>query len=333
MRAATSGALLTWLVGMLVPLLAACASAVSPRDQRLAGHDANLAQGSMQDDSSPAERQMTNAIFLHHSVGSGLIAEGQLRSLMTARGFQLYDQGYNEHGLTLPSGEPSGYGYRVPDDNTDPDGLAAIFAQTVDPESVAGIGEPSNTISGLLRHDVIIFKSCFPASGIVSDAHLETYKGYYRSIRSFANDHPDHVFIALSPPPLEPGSTNRAEAARARTFANWLKSPEFAAPDTNVFVFDLFDVLAEVDRQRADVNMLRASYRLANESYRPKAVIKRLANFGFESFGSSRYLGDGDSHPNARANAIVAPILARAVESAVRTRSDTRQTAASASHR
>jgi hypothetical protein len=271
-------------------------------------------------------------IFLHHSVGSNLIDDGNLRGLLTERGYAFYDQGYNEQGLTLPDGEPSGYGYAIPDDNTDPDGLAAIFSETVDARSVAETGAPVNTVSGLMRHDVIMFKSCFPVNGIASDAQLEAYKRYYRTIRSFADEHDDHLFIALSPPPLEPSSTNPSEAARARAFADWLTSSEFTGHGHSLVVIDLFDLLAEFDTSRADHNMLRADYRPGADSYRPKALAKRLLNLGFETVGSARRFGGGDSHPNARASQLVAPLLADAVDRAVRAYSHTRQKTADAAH-
>ena len=258
-----------------------------------------------------------NIVFLHRSVGANLIGQGHLRSLLTARGYEFYDQGYNEYGLTLPSGEPAGFGYMIPDDNTDPDGLAAIFQTPVDPRSVSGTGQPTNTVSGLLRHDVIMFKSCFPVNGIASDAQLETYKGHYRAIRTFAQAHPDHLFIVLSPPPLEPKSTNRAEAARARAFANWLKSPEFIGGQPNLAAIDLFDLLAESDTTRPDYSMLHVAYQPGADSNRPKAFLKRMVNFGFETIGVERRLGGGDSHPNYRANQRVAPIVADAVHQAV----------------
>jgi len=260
---------------------------------------------------------VTSIIFLHHSVGSNLIDQGNLRSLLTDRGYDLYDQGYNEQGLTLPNGEPAGYGYLVPDDNTDPDGLAAIFSAQVDSGSVSATGAPANTISGLMRHDVIMFKSCFPVSGIASDAHLEAYKDYYRTIQSFADLHQDHLFIALTPPPLEPTSTNSAEARRARAFAQWLGSPDFVREHPNVVVIDLFDLLAESDSVRSDLDMLREAYRPGADTYGPRSLAKRFVNVGLATVGSERRFGGGDSHPNARANRLIAPSVANAVDKAV----------------
>ena len=218
--------------------------------------------------------QYTNIVFLHHSVGEGLIDSGQLRQRFSKAGFDFWDQGYNAQPLRAPDGKTTGYNYYVPDDNTDPDGLARIFAQPV-------YALPINTFSGLVQHEVIIFKSCFPVSDIASDEQLERYKSFYLGIRDVMGKHPDKVFIVLTPPPLNPAETSPVNAKRARAFANWLKSAEFLTQRSNFIVFDLFDALAENNSASPDYSMLRQTYR------------------------------DGsDSHPNAKANEAVAPLLA-----------------------
>lgn len=225
--------------------------------------------------------EFTNLIFLHHSVGHNLIAQGNLRETFAAAGLDLWDQDYNSLGLTDPQGNPTGYSYTVPGDNTDPDGLAAIFRQEER-------GRPTNTLSGLLQHEVIIVKSCFPASNIESDVKLEQYKSWYLSIRETIDRHPDRLFILLSPPPLNPAETTPQAAARARQFANWLNAPEYKANHPNVYTFDLFDALAEPDSAAPDANMLREGFRTGT-----------------------------DSHPNLLANQTVAAQLAESTISAV----------------
>jgi len=148
--------------------------------------------------------EFTNVIFLHHSVGYNLIEEGDVRESLTEAGYSFWDHGYNWHGLRGPDGSPTGYSYNIPDDNTDPDGLAMVFAQQP-------YGFPLNAFSGLLQHEVIIFKSCFPVSHISSDGQLERYKLYYLAMRDVMDQHPDRIFIVVTPPPLNPAETN-AEA-------------------------------------------------------------------------------------------------------------------------
>lgn len=226
---------------------------------------------------------LTNVIFLHHSVGRNLINQGEVRERLTEVGFQFWDHDYNWEGLTRPDGTLAGYSYGIPDDNTDPDGLARLFAQRVYPW-------PLNALSGLMQHEVIAFKSCFPVSDITSDEQLEGYKAHYLSIRQVMDQYREKVFIVVTPPPLNPAATDAQTAARARAFAEWLKSDEFLTGHPNVFTFDLFGLLAEGDPAAPDFNMLRASYREGE-----------------------------DSHPNRLANEVIGPLFADFIIEATQT--------------
>ena len=228
-----------------------------------------------------SEGDYTNVIFLHHSTGNNLIEQGGVRALFTGAGYDFWDHHYNPTGLRDPSGKLTGYSYRIPRDNTDPDGLARIFDQRVYPL-------PVNALSGLLQHEVIAFKSCFPASNITSDAQLQQYKDWYLGMRDVMDRHPDRVFVVMSPPPLHPAVTTPETAARSRAFADWLTSDAYLDGHPNVFTFDFFDHLAEGDPTAPDYNMLRAEYRREGQ----------------------------DSHPNQRANAVVGPAFAEAVMTA-----------------
>lgn len=236
-------------------------------------------------DRTPAQQRgdFTNVIFLHHSTGRNLINQGGVRERLSEAGFQFWDHDYNWEGLTRPDGTRTGYSYGIPDDNTNPDGLARLFAQRVYPW-------PLNAFSGLMQHEVIAFKSCFPASNITSDEQLEQYKTWYLRMREVMDRYPDHIFIVVTPPPLNPTATTPEVAARARAFADWLKSDEFLAWHPNVFTFDFFDLLAEKDPLAPDFNMLRAGYREGE-----------------------------DSHPNELANQTVGPLFADFVTEAVQT--------------
>ncbi|MBN2391123.1 MAG: hypothetical protein JXR84_10375, partial [Anaerolineae bacterium] len=222
--------------------------------------------------------EYTNVIFLHHSTGRNLIEQGDVRELFTEAGFDFWDHDYNFPGLRRPDGSETGYSYRIPDDNTDPDGLADIFAQR-------DYALPLNPLSGLLQHEVIVFKSCFPASNITSDEQLEQYKAWYLGIRDVMDAHIDRIFVVMSPPPLNPAATTLEAAARARAFADWLTSDEYLSGHPNVYAFDFFGYLAEDDPASPEANMLKAEYRPEGE----------------------------DSHPNQVANTTVGPIFAKAV--------------------
>lgn len=216
----------------------------------------------------PALAQATRILFLHHSTGESLIEEGDVREGLTALGYEFFDHGYNDDGLRLADGSYTGTHYDVPGDNTDPDGFAEIFAQPLhDP--------PDNTFSHLMQYDVIAFKSCFPVSNIGDDAQLRQYKSYYLSIRDRVDQYPGKLFIVLTPPPQVPNNSDAEEATRARAFASWLKSDEYLAGHSNVFVFDFFDLLAGPD------SFLRPEYRV--DEY--------------------------DAHPNERANREIGPVF------------------------
>ncbi len=224
-----------------------------------------------------------NVIFLHHSTGRNLIQQGGVRERLTAAGFQFWDHDYNYEGLIGPDGQRTGYSYGIPDDNTNPDGLARLLAQPA-------YERPWNAFSGLLQHDVIALKSCFPASDIASDEQLAQYQEWYVGMRAVMARHPEHIFIVVTPPPLNPTATDAETAARARAWADWLGSDEFLAGHSNVLTFDLFDRLAEGDPSSPDYNMLRADYREGE-----------------------------DSHPNRRANETIGPQFADFIVAAVET--------------
>jgi hypothetical protein len=222
---------------------------------------------------------LSRVIFLHHSVGANLIAQGDVRQRLTDLGYEFYDHGYNDDGLVLADGTPAGRNFNVPDDNTNPDGFAAIFAQPLhDP--------PDNTFSHLMQYSVIAFKSCYPVSNIESDGQLAGYESYYLSIRDRMDQYPNRIFIVVTPPPEIPADTDPQAPARARAFANWLASDEYLSGHPNVFTFNFFDLLAD-----PSTNMLRADYQI--DEY--------------------------DAHPNELANQTIGPLFADFIDHSVST--------------
>ncbi|HOX25963.1 MAG TPA: T9SS type A sorting domain-containing protein [Candidatus Krumholzibacteria bacterium] len=226
-----------------------------------------------------ASETLDNFFLLHHSTGRNLISEGSMRAWFAAydahhgTAIRFWDHDYNYIGLNNAEGENLGYYYGHETGNTDPDGLHILW-------TTANAARDSI----LNRHDVIAFKSCFPASGIASDAQLQQYRDWYLAMRDVFDQRPDKVFIVMSTPPLHRLATDLDDADRARSFASWLASPAYLQGHPNVVCFDLFDQLAHADDGSSVRNMLRYEYE--------------------ESHSSS------DSHPNETANAIVGPLLA-----------------------
>jgi len=65
-------------------------------------------------------------------------------------------------------------------------------------------------------------------------------------------------------------------AARAKAFANWLKSDAYLSGHPNVFTFDLFGYLAEDDPTSPDYNMLRKAYRKGSDSHPNRAANEKI---------------------------------------------------------
>lgn len=231
----------------------------------------------------------TDVIFLHHSTGGNLIREGNLREILTERGYSFWDHGLNSQGIVNPKGKKLNFCYDIPSNelfgirgngDTDPDGLHILFKQPVN-------NPPDNALSRLLQHEIIMFKSCYPNSAIKNDQMLKQYKNWFLDVRYVMDQYPDKIFIPFTIPPLHPLRTNSDEAKRAREWANWLKSPEYLDGHKNIFVFDFFDFLAD-----SSTNMLHIKYQ--------------------------RDPDESDSHPNLDANKTIAPILADFIDKSIK---------------
>src|SRR4051812_22156920 len=146
-------------------------------------------------DPAGARPAALRVIFLHHSVGRFLIRWGGVRDLWAEHNaaagtrHELWDHDYNAVGLSGPDGAPTGASFAIPDDNTEPAGFAALFSQPVqDP--------PDNALSRLLEYDVIVFKSCYPACHIRSNAQLAEYQRAYETVRATIARYPGKLFVA-----------------------------------------------------------------------------------------------------------------------------------------
>ena len=126
--------------------------------------------------------------FIHHSTGE-IYWNGGMRAALAAHGYP---------------GEAPWW-----DGGTDPQDFYDLFRSSANWEL-------------LKDSDIIIFKSCFPASAISSDSMLEDYKNWYRRLYSIYQNHPEKLFVPMSTPPLLRIHTSAAEARRALEFESWL---------------------------------------------------------------------------------------------------------------
>jgi hypothetical protein len=238
-----------------------------------------------------------NIMFLHHSVGSGLINGGGVRNLIASYNTQngtnleFWDHGYNGDGIHDQNGTYYN-SYNIPYDNTDPIGFYDLFMQplhTPPDNAFSYFVLPHQMGTRTITHEVFVFKSCFPNSDITSESMLNQYKTWYLAIRNVMDAHPEKIFIPLSPPPLVRSATTPENAARARRFAYWLASSEYLQGHPNIFVYNFWADLAEHDSSSIYYNCLREAYGGAG----------------------------GDAHPNMLANQTCAPHFVACITNAI----------------
>lgn len=212
------------------------------------------------------ETATARMIFMHHSVGRGLLERGKLRE-------QLLNRSILVKGATF--GDELG-------EDTDMNFWLEKF-RTRMPQILSFKAHPNQYRSDNIPNDIVVFKSCFPNSDLVADGTepgdpsvpvrtIANYKALFAQLKLEFAKYANTLFIYLTAPPLVPESTTPENANRARVFNGWLVNefvPSYKQETglDNFAAFDLFAVLS--DRE----NVLKAEYRQNIE---------------------------GDSHPNTR---------------------------------
>ena len=187
--------------------------------------------------------------FIHHSTGEIYWNNGMSQAL-----------------------EKAGYKAAAPwwDGNTDPQDFYTEFSDT-------------NKWQILKPYDIIIFKSCFPASNIDSDEMLENYKTWYNELNKIYQKYPDKLFVPLSTPPLLQNHTTPEAAARALKFEKWLLGEyKNKYSGKNLAPFGLHSLLSD------SAGYLKSDYIESQDDDHPNensgkvvgaAIVKHLNNF------------------------------------------------------
>ena len=100
-------------------------------------------------------------------------------------------------------------------------------------------------------YDVIVFKHCFPVSGIKADSGtpsvsskektLANYKLQYEALKTRMHQFPEKRFILWTGPALTEASTNPQDAERARQFVSWVKTTWDEKGD-NIYLWDFYEL-------------------------------------------------------------------------------------------
>ncbi len=226
-------------------------------------------------------------IFLTHSVGSGLYKEGKIAERFTQ---------YNaDHGTDYLINRRSYPEEPYPWDN-DPYDYWNVWVNGTCSSNVTGYGCLSSIVE---KYDVVIMKHCYTAARIEPDIgapdiasnrkSIENYKLQYRAIRDRLDSYPETKFIVFTLTPRHRLRTDAAQAARAKSFADWVKNEwlqEDGKEHGNIFIFDWWGYIAENNPapEQGAVNCLRYDYEKDHSS--------------------------DNSHPNLLANETMGPVFA-----------------------
>lgn len=263
-------------------------------------------------------------LFIHHSCGGQLLAQtgapsgencvyvshpngGGLRDLLERDGYVVHEASYKSHV----------------GDKTDVFDWLPKFRDGMD-RVLACAGQDAVHPQGT-RNDIVVFKSCYPNNLFVGEGTppgspagpeltVANAKAAYSALLPCFERHPNVLFVCVTAPPNALGLAperlgkvllrkvlgrprtealeRRKSAALARSFADWLRSPEGWLRDyarRNVVVFDYYGTLTEKGSRRSDLSLYPTG-------------------------------GGLDSHPSAEGNALAArafgPFLNRGVRRA-----------------
>jgi hypothetical protein len=249
------------------------------------------------DDPSPPAG-VVKLVFIHHSVGSNWLSDGN-----GGLGLALRDNHY------YVSDTNYGWGPDTIGDRTDipdwPDWFCGANAPTFLAALYAESGQHTNytrlaTDPGG-ENTIVLFKSCYPnsnLSGSPADGPTAT-PGYtvghakyvYNTLLTYFGQHPEKLFVVITAPPV----ADATYAANARAFNEWLVNDwltQNGYTAGNVAVYDFYNVLTS-NGGDPDTNDLGAS---TGHHHRWRADALRHESAGGADIAA--YAAGGDDHPS-----------------------------------
>lgn len=169
---------------------------VRPKEEKEQGQVEKVKEVKQDSDLFPDPISTLYVFFMHHSTGE-IYWNGGLEKALKDHSYKGYAPWWD--GGTDP---PDFYG-EFSDSNK-----WAIIARENMPEG--------------RERNIILFKSCFPASNIDSSSALENYKNWYRQLFEIYTLYPEKLFVPMSTPPLLKVNTSPEAAQRSLQFEEWL---------------------------------------------------------------------------------------------------------------
>ncbi|MBI5531282.1 MAG: hypothetical protein HY898_01105 [Deltaproteobacteria bacterium] len=222
-------------------------------------------------------------IFLHHSTG-GVIWGGGVDDFITSYN-TANAKTYNIIEQAFPKDSPYGW-------NNYPYDYWNIWVNHAGPQEY----QTEPTLEILTQsYNVIIFKHCFPVSGIEADGTpdvtsdaktVANYKLQYAALKTKLREFPSNRFIVWTGAALKQDATDAEQGERAKDFFDWVKGTWDEKGD-NIFVWDFWQLETEGGLYLTDAN------------------------------------ASGDSHPNDTFAKKVAPLFGKRIVDVIEGRGDT----------
>lgn len=183
--------------------------------------------------------------YLHHSTG-GCVWDGGVSGCFTTYN-QANGTGYAITSITYPA---TTYGYPWANYPYDYWNLWVNHVGTSQDLQELNLDQLA------AQYDVIVFKHCFPVSGIRPDADCDppsvssevktaaNYKLQYEALKVRMHAFPGKKFIVWTGAALKQGETSEAQALRAKAFFDWVKG-SWDEPGDNIFVWDFWSLETE----------------------------------------------------------------------------------------
>jgi hypothetical protein len=257
-------------------------------------------------------------VFIHHSTGEAWLSDdgGGLAMALRDNRYYVSDTNYGWGPEDEDLGGPIG-------DYTDLGNWWNWFNGPHQADYLSALAWESGQYSEYSRlakepegeNEVILFKSCFPNSGLggkpgdapfrganplrgqdAGSDHMTVAnaKGIYADLLPTFASRPDKLFVVITQPPLVKGDTSAAQAANARALATWLATDWLKGyAQSNVAVFDFFNVLTS-STGRTSANDLNSDK--GNHHRFRSGKIEYLVDPAFGNFSAYASASD-DSHP------------------------------------
>jgi len=332
-RAAHKG-ILAGLISGLFLFASGCGAASSTGSTRPEAESVTTTKAiSTAESLDPDERLSLNAnppqkpvrlVFIHHSVGEDWLDDnkGGLGKILRDNNYFVSDTNYGWGPPDVDSGSGN------IGDHTDIGNWyiwfagpnSSMYLNALFVEKNQNTGTPYARLAPGLdpggENEIVIFKSCFPNSGMEGGANdsatmganplrgegsgseaftVGNAKGIYNDLLAGFAGRQDKLFIVITAPPLMESDTTPEQAANARAFNRWLVNDWLADYRyRNVAVFDFHDVLTS-SGGGPDISDLGSA---AGNHHRYSVSDDTIEYTASQGSNFSAY-ASGDSHPTA----------------------------------